>query len=138
VTAGIEENPAEAQARRLEKCASNCHPVSTWLAEVQGWAIITHNGRMKTVMVSARSRTLNDLLKKARRPGLILQSADGQRFVLTSVEQWEGFDVGADDDFVREVKKTARNKKLMKLLAGRRSNGKRIPLAKVKEELGLN
>jgi hypothetical protein len=98
-----------------------------------------HNvAAMKTVMVSARSRTLNDLLKKARRTGLILQSADGQRFVLTSVEQWEGFDVGADDDFAREVKKTARNKKLMKFLAGRRSNGKRIPLAKVKEELGLN
>ena len=93
---------------------------------------------MKTVMVSARSRTLNDLLKKAQRTGLILQSADGQRFVLTSVEQWEGFDVGADGDFAREVKKTARNKKLMKFLAGRRSNGKRIPLANVKEELGLN
>jgi len=29
------------------------------------------------------------------------------------------------------------NKKLMKFLAERRSHGKRIPLAKVKEQLGL-
>ena len=58
--------------------------------------------------------------------------------MLASIEQWEGFEVGAGDDFAREVKKTARNKKLMNFLAKRRSNGKRIPLAKVKEELGLN
>ncbi|MBI3464487.1 MAG: hypothetical protein HY000_15745 [Planctomycetes bacterium] len=34
---------------------------------------------MKTITVPARYRSLNDLLKKARRNGLILQSADGQR-----------------------------------------------------------
>jgi hypothetical protein len=35
------------------------------------------------------------------------------------------------------VKRTVRNKKLMKALAGRRSDGKPVPLAKVKAELGL-
>lgn len=93
---------------------------------------------MKTIIVPARAKTLNELLKKARRTGLILQSADGQRFVLASIKDWEGFDVGAGDDFAREVKRTAQNKKLMKFLTERRTQGKRIPLTKVKEQLGLN
>ena len=93
---------------------------------------------MKTVTVPARAKTLNSLLKRARRTGLILQSADGQHFVLASLEHWEGFDVGAGDDFAREVKLTVRNKKLMKFLAERRTHGKKIPLAKVKEQLDLN
>ncbi len=93
---------------------------------------------MKTITVSPRAKTLNSLLRKARRNGLILQSADGQRFVLTSIENWEGFDVGAEGDFASEVKRTVRNKELMKLLAERRrGDGKRIPLAEVKEQLGL-
>jgi hypothetical protein len=92
---------------------------------------------MKTITVPARSKALNDLLKKAGRRGLILQSADGHRFVLASIEGWEGYDVGAGFDFGEEVNKTVRNKKLLRTLAGRRRNGKRIPLAKVKEEFGL-
>jgi len=93
---------------------------------------------MRTITVPARAKTLNDLLKKARRSSLILQSVDGQRFVLASIENWQGFDVGAEDDFGREVKLTVRNRKLMKFLAGRRSHAKAIPLAKVKEQLGLD
>jgi hypothetical protein len=93
---------------------------------------------MKTITVSARAKTLNGLLKKAQRNGLILQSSDGQRFVLTSIKNWEGFNMGAGNDFAQEVKLTTQNKKLMKFLAERRSHAKRIPLAKVKEQLGLN
>ena len=92
---------------------------------------------MKTIAVSARSKTLNDLLKKAGRTGLILQSPDGHRFVLASIESWQGYDVGTGDDFAGEVRRTVRNRKLMKVLADRRRNGKRIPLAQVKQELGL-
>ncbi len=92
---------------------------------------------MKTITVPARSKTLNKLLKKAGRTGLILQSANGHRFVLASIEGWQGYDVGAGDDFADEVKRTVRNKKLMKTLADRRRGGKRIPLAKLKAELGL-
>ena len=92
---------------------------------------------MKTITVSARSKTLNDLLKRAARAGVILQSADGQRFVLASIEGWQGYDVGAGDDFAGEVRRTVRNRKLMKVLADRRRNGKRISLAQVKQELGL-
>lgn len=93
---------------------------------------------MKTVSIPLRAKTVNSLLKKARRNGLILQSADGERFVLTSIEGWEGFDVGSGDNFAREVRVTARNKKLTKFLAKRRSQSKRIPLADVKKRLGLD
>ena len=94
---------------------------------------------MKTIAVSARAKTLNDLLKKARRGPVVLESADGQRFALTAVNNWEGFDVGKSDDFADEVERTGRNKKLVKFLAARRKNarGKGIPLADVKKQFGI-
>ena len=85
---------------------------------------------MKAITVPTRAKILNDLLKKARRKEVILESADGQRFVLASIEGWEGFEVGEDDDITK-------NKKLMTYLANRRSGGKRIPLTEVKAQLRL-
>lgn len=86
---------------------------------------------MKTIVVPARAKTLNDLLKAARQTEVILESADGQRFVLISIEDWEGFEVDEDDDITQ-------NKELMEYLAKRRSQGNRIPLAGVKAQLGLS
>ncbi|MBM4049671.1 MAG: hypothetical protein FJ279_31635 [Planctomycetes bacterium] len=85
---------------------------------------------MKTISVPPRAKRLNDLLRKARRKQVLLQAADGQRFVLASVEGWEGFEVGEDDDITT-------NKKLMQHLARRRRGGKRIALAEVRARLGL-
>lgn len=95
---------------------------------------------MKAISVSPRAKTLNALLKKARRGTVILESADGQRFALASVDDWEGFDVGSDRDFAREVERTSQNRKLMKSLASRRSRAKPrgIPVADVKKQLGLD
>ena len=92
---------------------------------------------MKTVTISSRAKTLHGLLRKARRKGLILQSPEGERFVLTPLGNWIGFEVGESDDFAEEVKMTVRNKKLMKHLAQRRSHGPRIPIEKVREQLGF-
>ena len=50
---------------------------------------------MKTILVSARSRTINELLEKARRGTVVLESANGQRFALTLIDDWESFDVGS-------------------------------------------
>ncbi len=83
---------------------------------------------MRTIPVSARAKTLNNLLKRARHKSLILESSDGHRFVLASLEGWEGFEV--DEDITQ-------NKKLMELLSERRTSGKTIPLDEVKAELGL-
>ena len=93
---------------------------------------------MKTVIVSSRSKTLHALLKQARRNGLILESPEGERFVLTPIGDWQAFDVGDSEDFAEEVKATSRNKELIKFLTERRTHGKRIPIKKVREQLGLN
>jgi hypothetical protein len=92
---------------------------------------------MKTVTVSSRSTTLHKLLKQARRSGLILQSPDGQRFVLSPLGDWVGYNVGDSSDFAVEAKMTAANRRLMKDLADRRSHGKRVPIAEVRKRLGL-
>ncbi len=58
---------------------------------------------MKVVTVSAEQKFLFDLLMKVQEEGLILQTTDGQQFVLLSLEDWQGFDVGDSDDFEQEV-----------------------------------
>jgi len=83
---------------------------------------------MKTIAVPARTKTLNDLFKKARNRSLILQSHDGRRFVLAPIEGWEAFEVGDD---------ITRNKALMKHLSERRSHGATIPIEEVKAKVGI-
>ena len=93
---------------------------------------------MKTINVSARARTLTSLLKQVDDGGLILRAPNGKYFVLAAIEGWEGFDVGSGRSFAQEVKLTGRNKELMRFLARRRSEAKRLSLAKVKQQLGLD
>ena len=85
---------------------------------------------MKLISVSPQSKSVNSLLKKARRKPLILESKNGERFVLASVTGWEAFEIGEDDD-------ATTNKKLMNHLRDRRSRGERISLAEVKRQLSL-
>ena len=90
---------------------------------------------MKTVAVSPRSKAVHSLLKKASPDGLILESPDGDRYVLAPLKGWVGFDVGNSEDFGKEALLTARNKKLIKHLADRRHSGKRIPLEEARKQL---
>lgn len=94
---------------------------------------------MKTVSVSARSKTLNKLLKMAHESDLIIEAADGALFLLANVTEEPTFFVeGADDDFDREVAATRRNKRLKKFLDERRARAKGrkgTPLADVKHLL---
>lgn len=92
---------------------------------------------MKTINIPARAKTVTNLLKKVDNGGLILRAPNGKYFVLAALEGWEGFDVGSGKSFAQEVRLTARNKELIQFLAQRRSRAKRIPLTKVKEQLGL-
>jgi hypothetical protein len=91
---------------------------------------------MKTVIVSSRSKTLHALLKQARKRGLILQSPEGEHFVLAPIGDWQAFEVGDSEDFAEEVKATSRNKELIKFLAERRTRGKCISIEKVRGRLG--
>jgi hypothetical protein len=81
---------------------------------------------MKTVTIPAQAKTVNALLEKARRGGVILRAADGQEFVLAEI-----------DDFDREIELTRRNKPLMRLLDKRAAQSKTVGLAEAKARLGL-
>ena len=85
---------------------------------------------MKTTSVSARAKSVNDLLKKARRQTLILEAADGARFVLAPLGDWEGFELDDSGDITK-------NKKLIQRLTSRRSNAPKISLSELKAEMGL-
>ncbi len=85
---------------------------------------------MKTTPVPARAKSLNDMLKKARRKTLILEAADGAKFVLAPVAGWEGFELDESEDITK-------NKRLMKHLASRKSDRPNVSLQSVKAELGL-
>ncbi|GAK55354.1 hypothetical protein U27_02186 [Candidatus Vecturithrix granuli] len=93
---------------------------------------------MKVITVPTEDTFFYHLLTAGVDNGLILQTTDGHRFMLWSLEDWEGFDVGESDDFGQEVEATSRNTQLMTLLAERRRHGRRIPLETLKEELGLD
>ena len=95
---------------------------------------------MKPVPVPSTSKILNSLLKKARRRNVILESADGERFVLASISDWQGFDAGLNSDFSVEVSRTAANKDLASLMARRRAKDKARPAVSaqdLKRQLGL-
>lgn len=93
---------------------------------------------MKVVTVPIEQKFLFDLLMEVREEGLILQTTDGQQFVLLSLEEWHGFDVGDSDDFEQEVKATSENRALMAFLVDRRGDEKRVSMADVKKQLGLS
>lgn len=86
---------------------------------------------MKTTRVSARAKSVNDLLARARRQALILESANGDRFVLASIEGWQAYTLDKGEDVTK-------NKRLMKHLKDRRSANEAISLADLKTELGLD
>jgi len=92
---------------------------------------------MNIVTVSSEDKTINDLLVQAHDDGIILQTADGQKYLLMSIEKWLSFEVGEGEDFAEEVERTGQNEALMEYLAERRSGEKRKTLAEVKAELGL-
>jgi methionyl-tRNA formyltransferase len=81
---------------------------------------------MKEVVVPPRERKINALLSSAREEDLLLRTADGSKFLLTAV-----------DDFDQEIVRTRQNQKLMALLEERRKETERIPWEQAKRELGL-
>jgi len=96
---------------------------------------------MRVQTVSTKSKTLSDLLKKARRKDLFLQSADGEQYVLARVTDLQAFYIGSSDDAEREIEMTRKNKRLGKFLDERGAAskiGKKKSLAKVRQRLGLS
>ena len=82
---------------------------------------------MKTVQISVKAKTINSLLKKAQRGGLILRSPEGLEFILAEV-----------DDFNREIELTRQNKALMKFLDSRGKQTETLKASEMKKQLGLD
>jgi hypothetical protein len=82
---------------------------------------------MRKVNVSTKEKTINSLLKKAQRGGLILRSPEGQEFILAEIS-----------DFNREIELTRQNKALMRLLDARGKQSKTFKASEVKKQIGVN
>jgi hypothetical protein len=82
---------------------------------------------MRTVNVSTKEKTINSLLKKAQRGGLILRSPEGQEFILAEIS-----------DFNREIELTRQNKALMRLLDARGKQSKTFKASEVKKQINLD
>ncbi len=80
---------------------------------------------MRTVTVTARSKTIVALLEQARTENLILRTSDGREYILAEL-----------DDFNREIELTRQNKKLMEFLDKRAEQTHTMSLAEVEAELG--
>ena len=52
---------------------------------------------MRVVTVSAQEKFLFELLMTIQEEAVILETTDGQQFVVLSLEEWQGFDVGESD-----------------------------------------
>jgi len=87
---------------------------------------VQYGKTMKTVAISKRSKSINELLRKASRENIIIRTHDGTEFILAEI-----------DDFNREIKLTRQNEKLMRFLEQRAKETKTIPLDEVKTQLGI-
>ena len=95
---------------------------------------------MRTITVSTRAKTVNELLKLARRGDLILESSDGTQYFLSRIKNAQSFFIGYDgDDFDKEIKATRKNKEFMKFLdeRGKHKAGTGIPMKEIRKQLGL-
>lgn len=82
---------------------------------------------MKTITISKLTKSINDLLKQARKENIILRTSDGSEFILAEI-----------DDFDREIELTRQNRELMKLLDLRAKQTETLSLSETKALLGLN
>ena len=81
---------------------------------------------MRTITVSRRAKSVNALLKRARRENVILRSPEGEEFILAEL-----------DDFNREIELTRQNRALMKFLEARARQTETVSFEEAKALLGL-
>jgi hypothetical protein len=92
---------------------------------------------MKIVMISEEQSSLLNLLQNLKEDSVILQTTDGQKFLLFALNNWHGFEIEDTEDFEQEVKSTSENSELLEFLSTRNQTKQRISIAQVKNQLGL-
>ncbi len=81
---------------------------------------------MKTIVVSDKQPTLNEVLKIASEENVILKTIDGKEFV-----------VAETDDFDKEIELVRQNADLIQLLDERSKEKSTYSLNQIKEQLNL-
>lgn len=79
---------------------------------------------MKTIDLSTLAPTVAELVSLAGEQNLVLETADGRRFVLAEI-----------DDFDEELAATRKNKALMRLLKERSDEPAEFTLEQMRDEL---
>ncbi|NEP50371.1 MAG: hypothetical protein F6K65_16775 [Moorea sp. SIO3C2] len=104
---------------------------------------------MKTITVPEHSKLINYLLEQARQQNLILQSADGEQFVLAKIMDRpvatveeninaHVFEIGEEEDFEEEIILTRQNLALMSFLDERSAHvkpGAGISIEEIRQHL---
>jgi|GEM_PF-250567 len=93
---------------------------------------------MKVITVSDREPSLFNLLHQTTTEGLILQTPDGQKFLLSPLEGWTSFEIEDTEDFAQEVAATAANSEFMAFLEARKQQSATLKMETVMEQLGLS
>jgi hypothetical protein len=81
---------------------------------------------MKTIAISRRARSIQALLKRARRENVILQSPEGEEFILAEV-----------DAFDREIELARQDHAFMKFLDSRSRQAETVSSQQARNLLGL-
>ncbi len=81
---------------------------------------------MTTITISRRARSVNALLKRARRQNVVLRSPEGEEFILAEI-----------DDFNREIELTRQNRALMRFLDARARQTETLSLEETRTLLGV-
>jgi hypothetical protein len=79
---------------------------------------------MKAIDLSTTAATLAEILDLAGEDNVILQTAEGRKFVLAEI-----------DDFADEVERTRRNESLTQMLNARSNETATLTLSQVREQL---
>jgi len=82
---------------------------------------------MKTIRISRRARSVQALLRRARRENVILRSPEGEEFILAEV-----------DDFNREIELARQNRTLMEFLDARGRQTETVSSREARSLLGLS
>lgn len=81
---------------------------------------------MKSITVSSRARTVQQLLKQALRESLVLRTKDGRAFILAEIAQFD-----------RDIELARPDNELQRMLVRRGKEKATIPLSEIKVQFGL-
>jgi hypothetical protein len=87
---------------------------------------------MKTVDLSAKQASIDEILRLAERQNLLVRTGEGKVFLVAEVDPDD-----TEDDFAHEVALSRQNRALRELLSQRSAEAGKYSIAQAREKLGL-